>query len=120
MQLLDIAQAEVEAEVPATRATDDRPRITVFMLERFRPLHAQILRHPLANVTELSRHSPHPRALIVECLLRSLRVSSGGFTTRWRIQPERRDQPACHQGSASVENVVRVAVLEEPSAEDST
>jgi hypothetical protein len=37
--LLDVAQAQVEPEIPPNRATDDDGRKTVVVIKRFRLLH---------------------------------------------------------------------------------
>ncbi|MGF6415769.1 hypothetical protein [Paraburkholderia sp. 35.1] len=42
-QLLDIAQAELEPEIPAYRVTDDSRREPVTVIQRFRFLHHFIL-----------------------------------------------------------------------------
>jgi hypothetical protein len=46
-----IAQAQLEAKIPAHGATDDHGWKTVTVIERFRFLHHAILRHRLRNLT---------------------------------------------------------------------
>jgi hypothetical protein len=50
-QLLNVAQAQVKAEIPTHSATDDAGRKTVTVIERFRLLHHVILRDRPNNLT---------------------------------------------------------------------
>jgi hypothetical protein len=50
-QFLDVTQAQLEAEIPTHRATDDVGRKTVTVIERFRFLHRDILRDRPNNLT---------------------------------------------------------------------
>jgi hypothetical protein len=50
-QFLDVAQAQLKAEMPAHSATDDLGWETVTVIERFRFLHHAILRDRLSNLT---------------------------------------------------------------------
>ncbi|SAK77911.1 hypothetical protein AWB75_04592 [Caballeronia catudaia] len=50
-RLFDVAQAQLEAEVPAHGATDDAGREAVTVIERFRFLHRIILRERPNNLT---------------------------------------------------------------------
>src|ERR1700730_9772499 len=50
-QFLDVAQAQLKAEIPAHSATDDLGWETVTVIERFRFLHRAILRDPPSNLT---------------------------------------------------------------------
>ena len=50
-QLLDVAQAEPEPEVPTHGMTDDRRREPVAVIKRFRSRHRIMLREHPANVT---------------------------------------------------------------------
>jgi hypothetical protein len=51
-QFLDIAQAELEAEIPANDVTDDRRREAMAVIERFRLLHRPMLSLSFDNVTK--------------------------------------------------------------------
>ena len=55
-QFLDVAQAQLKAEIPAHSATDDLGWETVTVIERFRFLHHAILRDRASNLT-----TPHRR-----------------------------------------------------------
>jgi hypothetical protein len=50
-QFLDVAQAQLKAEIPAHGATDDAGWKTVSVIERFRFLHHAILRDRASNLT---------------------------------------------------------------------
>jgi hypothetical protein len=50
-QFLDVAQAQLKAEIPAHSATDDLGWETVTVIERFRFLHHAILRDQASNLT---------------------------------------------------------------------
>src|ERR1700692_3523194 len=50
-QFLDVAQAQLKAEIPAHSATDDLGWETVTVIERFRFLHHAILRDRPSNLT---------------------------------------------------------------------
>ncbi|TDY16848.1 hypothetical protein B0G81_7972 [Paraburkholderia sp. BL6665CI2N2] len=50
-QLLNVAQAQLKAEMPTHRATDDCSRKAVTVIEGFRFHHRAILREHLGNVT---------------------------------------------------------------------
>src|SRR5258708_25199625 len=50
-QFLDVAQAQLKAEIPAHSATDDLGWETVTVIERFRFLHRAILRDRASNLT---------------------------------------------------------------------
>src|SRR3984893_9829890 len=50
-QFLDVAQAQLKAEIPAHSATDDLGWETVTVIERFRFLHRAILRDRPSNLT---------------------------------------------------------------------
>src|ERR1700731_4867366 len=50
-QLFDVAQAQLEAEVPAHCATDNTRRKTVTVIQRFGFLHRTILRDQSNNLT---------------------------------------------------------------------
>ena len=55
-QLLNVAQAQLEAEVPAHGATDDAGWETVTVIARFRFLHRAILRDRSRNLTMPKPH----------------------------------------------------------------
>src|SRR6516164_1412847 len=59
-QLFDVAQAQLEAEIPSNRAADDASRKTVTVIERFRFLHRVILSDRPRNLTT-PRQSPIKR-----------------------------------------------------------
>jgi hypothetical protein len=50
-QLLDVAQAQLKAEIPTHSATDDLGWETVSVIERFEFLHHAILRDRASNMT---------------------------------------------------------------------
>jgi len=50
-QFLDVAQAQLEAEIPSNSAADDTRRETVTVIERFRFLHRAILSDESRNLT---------------------------------------------------------------------
>src|SRR6202051_3366960 len=50
-QFLDVAQAQLKAEIPAHSATDDLGWETVTVIDRFRFLHHAILRDRASNLT---------------------------------------------------------------------
>jgi hypothetical protein len=54
-QFLDVAQAQLKAEMPAHSATDDLGWETVTVIERFRFLHHAILRDRPSNLTTPSQ-----------------------------------------------------------------
>src|SRR6202790_2325944 len=56
-QLLDVAQAQLKAEIPAHSATDDLGWETVTVIERFRFFHHAILRDRPSNLTTPCRLS---------------------------------------------------------------
>jgi hypothetical protein len=50
-QFLDVAQAQLEAEIPSNSAADDTSRVMVTVIERFRFLHCAILSDESRNLT---------------------------------------------------------------------
>jgi hypothetical protein len=50
-QFLDVAQAQLEAEIPSNSAADDTSQETVAVMERFRFLHRAILSDESRNLT---------------------------------------------------------------------
>jgi len=50
-QLLDVAQAQLKAEIPSNSATDDTSREAVTVIERFRFFHRAILSDGPHNLT---------------------------------------------------------------------
>jgi hypothetical protein len=58
-QLFDVAQAQLEAEIPTHCATDDAGRKTVAVIKRFRFLHRCILRDRPNNL-KMPNSPPQP------------------------------------------------------------
>jgi hypothetical protein len=71
-QFLDVAQAQLKAEIPAHSATDDFGWETVTVIERFRFLHHAILRDGASNLT-----TPHRGNWMVRLALAVSRRQSG-------------------------------------------
>ncbi|MGF6415765.1 hypothetical protein [Paraburkholderia sp. MM5482-R1] len=106
-QLLDIAQAELEPEIPAYRVTDDSRREPVTVIQRFRFLHHFIL-------TDRSAKRDKAISDITACFpARSARIVLDGSMLRCNIERVRKGAMACLQCNPAVSALRQKTVLRE-------